>query len=149
MGNFLYLVNVEAAIYKDDQWLIIKRSEKEAHAAGLLSLVGGKVEAKQAEANVLEQTLVREITEEVGIEVHDDIQYVQSSMFMTDQGEWVVDIVFLCRYKSGQARCMSPDEVSEIFWMSTDEVVHHDHAPVWLREGIVSAKKIIDINITN
>lgn len=31
MSNILYIVNVEAAIYKDDKWLIIKRSEKEEH----------------------------------------------------------------------------------------------------------------------
>ena len=40
----MFIVNVEGAIYKNDQWLLIRRSEKEEHAGGLLSLVGGKVE---------------------------------------------------------------------------------------------------------
>ncbi len=53
MNSVLYIINVEAAIYKNDKWLIIKRSEKEKHAAGLLSMVGGKVETKIAENSVL------------------------------------------------------------------------------------------------
>ena len=44
-------MNVEAAIHKNDKWLIIKRSEKEEHAPGLLALVGGKVETKNVENN--------------------------------------------------------------------------------------------------
>lgn len=39
----MFIVKVEEAIYKDDKWLLIRRSEKEEHAGGL-SLVGGKVE---------------------------------------------------------------------------------------------------------
>ena len=42
MENKLYIVNVEAAIYKGNRWLIIRRSDKEDHAPGLLSLVGGR-----------------------------------------------------------------------------------------------------------
>lgn len=49
MDKKLYIVNVEAAVYKNDKWLIIKRSEKEEHASGLLSMVGGKVESEIGE----------------------------------------------------------------------------------------------------
>lgn len=38
MENISYIVNVEAAIYKGDKWLIIKRGEKEEHVPGLLSM---------------------------------------------------------------------------------------------------------------
>ena len=41
--GFLFIVNVEGAIYKDEKWLLIRRSEMEEHAGGTLSLVGGKV----------------------------------------------------------------------------------------------------------
>lgn len=40
----MFIVNVEGAIYKNEKWLLIRRSKKEEHAGGLLSLVGGKVE---------------------------------------------------------------------------------------------------------
>lgn len=38
----MFIVNVEGAIRKDGKWIIIERSYKEEHAAGSLSLVGGK-----------------------------------------------------------------------------------------------------------
>lgn len=86
MNNILYIVNVEAAIYKDDKWLIIKRSEKEEHAPGLLSFVGGKVETNVAQDGILEETLRREIIEEVGIKVSETIHYVESKSFVLDNG---------------------------------------------------------------
>jgi len=52
--------------------------------------------------DVLEITIRREIMEEVGVEVHDDVNYVESHSFVAD-GEPYVDIVFLCRHKDGEA----------------------------------------------
>ncbi|MCO7128175.1 hypothetical protein NIE88_20735 [Sporolactobacillus shoreicorticis] len=57
----MFIVIVEAAIYQDGHWLIIKRSEKEKHAAGRLSLVGGKVDLDDHPNDVLEYALRREI----------------------------------------------------------------------------------------
>lgn len=102
MNDMSYIVNVEAAIYKNDKWLIIKRSEKEEHAPGILSNVGGKVEINKTENNVLEKTLIREIMEEVGIKISEKLYYVESKSFISDKGQTVVDIVFLCKYQSGE-----------------------------------------------
>lgn len=144
MNNILYIVNVEAAIYKDDKWLIIKRSEKEEHAPGLLSFVGGKVETNVAQDGILEETLRREIMEEVGIKVSETIHYVESKSFALDNGQVVVDIVFVCKYKSGEAKPMIPDEVSEIHWMSNKEILENEKAPIWLKESI---KKVEDTRL--
>lgn len=38
----MFIVNVEAAICKEDKWLVITRSTKEEHAGGTLALVGAK-----------------------------------------------------------------------------------------------------------
>ncbi|WIV11045.1 NUDIX domain-containing protein [Proteiniborus sp. MB09-C3] len=142
MDNLLYIVNVEAAIYKNDKWLIIKRSEKEEHAPGLLSMVGGKVETKISENNVLEETLIREIMEEVGIQVSKTLHYVDSKSFISDKGQIVIDIVFLCKYKSGEPKCMSADEVSEIYWMSKAEILENKNTPIWLKESIEKVESI-------
>ena len=142
MDNLSYIVNVEAAIYKNDKWLIIKRSEKEEHAPGLLSMVGGKVETKTDENNVLEETLRREIMEEVGVEVSKTVYYVESKSFISDEGQAVIDIVFLCKHKSGEPKCISADEVSEIYWMSSVEILEHKSAPIWLKESIEKAESI-------
>jgi 8-oxo-dGTP diphosphatase len=147
MDNLSYIVNVEAAIYKNGKWLIIKRSEKEEHAPGLLAMVGGKVETEAAENNVLEETLRREIMEEVGIEVSKTLHYVESKSFISDQGQAVIDIVFLCEYQSGEPKCISADEVSEIYWMSSTEIFEHKNVPVWLKESIEKADNIrLEVN---
>jgi len=109
----LFIVNVEGAIYHKEKWLLIRRSEKEEHAGGELSLVGGQVEREGVSSDILERTLIREIAEEVGIEVT-NLRYVNSSSFVTDSGEHVVDIVFLCDHQSGEAYAKSPDEVDEV-----------------------------------
>lgn len=142
MENILYIVNVEAAIYKDNKWLIIKRSELEEHAPGKLSLVGGKVEGVSNQDYVLENTLKREILEEVGIEVLDDITYVESKSFSLANGITAVDIVFLCKYKSGIGQSMSLDEVSEVHWYTTEEIIQNDKAPSYLKESIRKADAI-------
>lgn len=137
----MYIVNVEGAIFNDGRWLIIKRSELEEHAPGRLSLVGGKVEQTEVGDDILEATLVREIKEEVGIEVN-EIVYLESKVFMTDSNEPVVDVVFTCHYESGY-ESMSKDEVSEVHWMTTEEILNHTEVPDYLKETVKKAKKSV------
>src|SRR5262245_13007556 len=108
MDTDMYIVNVEAAIVKDGRYLIIVRGERETHAAGALSMVGGKVEAAGSVKGILEVSLRREIAEEVGVEVADELEYVESKSFVADDGDPVVDIVFLCRYRSGEPTSRDP-----------------------------------------
>ncbi|MFC6039998.1 NUDIX hydrolase [Paenisporosarcina macmurdoensis] len=139
----MFIVNVEGAIYKDEKWLLIRRSEKEEHAGGTLSLVGGKVDYEGSSSDILERTLIREIYEEVGIEVS-NLRYVNSSSFVTELGGHVVDIVFLCDYQSGEAFAKSPDEVDEVHWMSTQQILNDDELPIYLKENIKLAdRKVI------
>ena len=142
MSNILYIVNVEAAIYKDDKWLIIKRSEKEEHGPGLMSLVGGKVETNMAQDGILEETLRREIMEEVGIEVSDTMHYLESKSFLLADGQVVVDVVFVCKYKSGEAKPVDTDEVGEIYWMTCEEILENEKALIWLKESIEKAENV-------
>ncbi|MET1013494.1 MAG: NUDIX domain-containing protein [Paenisporosarcina sp.] len=131
----MFIVNVEGAIYKEEKWLLIRRSEKEEHAGGCLSLVGGKVEKEGASSDILERTLIREIDEEIGIEVS-NLSYVNSSSFITDAGIHVVDVVFLCKNFDGEAFAKSSDEVDEVIWMTTQEILNHAGIPLYLKENI-------------
>ena len=137
----MFIVNVEGAIYKNDRLLLIKRSEKEEHAGGGLSLVGGKVEREGNTTDILERTLKREIYEEVGIEVT-NLRYVNSSTFVTDSGLHVVDIVFLCDYLSGEAFAKDLDEVDDVIWLTTEQVLAKPEIPTFLKENITLANKI-------
>jgi len=141
----VFIVNVEGAIYKSEKWLLIRRSEKEEHAGGSLSLVGGKVEKEGTSSDILEKTLKREITEEVGIEVS-NLRYVNSSSFVTDSGINVVDIVFLCDHESGEAFAKSPDEVDEVIWMTTQQILNNSNLPSYLKENIKLAEKLVNNN---
>ncbi len=120
------IVNVEGAIYKEDKWLMIKRGQGESHAPGRIALVGGKVEEAaefEISMHILERTLKREIKEEVGIEVEDKMSYIVSTSFISDSGNPVVNVVFLCKYKSGDARVQDPNEIEEVYWMTLDEII--------------------------
>ena len=139
---FMFIVNVEGAIYKEGKWLLIRRSEKEEHAGGCLSLVGGQVEKESAaSSNILERTLIREVDEEIGIEVS-NLSYVNSSSFITDSGIHVVDIVFLCKKHIGEAFAKSSDEVDEVVWMTTQEILNHMDLPIYLKENIKLADQL-------
>lgn len=138
----MFIVNVEAAIYNENKWLIIERSKKEAHAAGLLSLVGGKAELEGNTNDILERTLKREVREEVGVSLENNLQYVNSTSFVTDAGEHVVDVVFMCAHESGEAKVKSPDEVESVHWMTPEEVYEHPNAPEYLKASIRRAEEL-------
>ncbi|MEH6938581.1 NUDIX domain-containing protein [Bacillus sp. JJ664] len=135
----MFTVNVEAAINHDGKWLVIERSKKEEHAGGMLSLVGGTVELGQQPIEILESNLKREVLEEVDVEIK-NVNYLYSSAFVTDKNEHVLNIVFLCEYKSGIAYPKSPDEVEDVKWMTSDEIERHSKAPVYLKESIEQAE---------
>jgi len=120
-----YVVNVEAAILRDGRYLMIVRGEQESHAPGVLTLVGGKVENAGDVDDVLEETLRREIKEEVAVEIEDEVAYIESKAFVADDGEPVIDIVFLCRYKSGTPTIADPGEVAALQWMAPEQILAH------------------------
>ena len=138
----MFIVNVEGAIHREGKWLLIRRSEKEEHAGGMLSLVGGKCEIEGFSTNILERTLHREIMEEVGIEV-EGLQYVNSSSFVTGSGFNVIDIVFLCHHKYGEPYAKSTEEVDDVLWMTTSEILGHTELPSYLKENIKLADKLL------
>ncbi|QPQ30240.1 NUDIX hydrolase [Lysinibacillus sp. JNUCC 51] len=136
----MFIVNVEGAIRKDDKWIIVERSKKEEHAGGLLSLVGGKVDIEGNSPNILEKTLKREIFEEIGITVKDNLKYIHSTSFVTDKGENVVNIIFLCEYESGDFFVKQPEEVENVFLLATEEILNNPQTPIFLKEYIQCAE---------
>ncbi|WP_201714029.1 NUDIX hydrolase [Rossellomorea arthrocnemi] len=139
----MFIVNVEGAIHRNGKWLLIRRSHKEEHAGGMLSLVGGKCELEGNSIDILERTLQREVFEEVGLEVK-ELTYVNSSSFVTDSGVNVIDVVFFCHQASGEAYAKSSDEVDEVLWLSTSEILSHQGIPEYLKVNITLAHQTID-----
>jgi len=129
-----YIVNVEGAIVRGNQYLMIIRGRGETHAGGTLSFVGGKVETTENANDVLEGELRREILEEVGVHVS-EMSYVQSSHF-TAGDDLVVDIVFLCRYETGEPQISDIEEVETILWLTAAEVIEHGLCPPWTQSAM-------------
>ena len=136
-----YIVNVEGAVVRDGCYLMVVRGEQESYLPGVLTLPGGKVERAGDAQDVLEETLRREIQEEVGIDVCDDMVYLESKAFITDDGEPVVDVVFLCRHRGGEPAIGDPGEVAAVQWLAAAEILDHPKTPPWTRQSILLAEK--------
>lgn len=134
-----FIVNVEAAIYKDGRYLIIRRGAQESHAKGKFSLVGGKVEHFDL---TLEAALRREVLQEVSLEVAPEMVYIESTTFTTNSGEAVINIVFLCRHIGGRAKIRDSKEISEVHWLTASEVRIHRDAPEWTRRSVELAEHV-------
>ena len=134
----LYLKVVEVAIEHDEKFLIIKRPEG-THAGGLLSFPGGKVEEidEQNEWDILRLAAKREILEEVGLDLKDDLQYIISNYFVDSIGAHVIDTVFHCKIeKTNLAINASAREVPEYYWLTEEEINHAPNSPEWLKKSV-------------
>lgn len=116
-----FVVNVEAAVTKDDQYLLARRAATEDHAAGERSLIGGKVEAEPSGPDALQQTVRRELDEEVGVSV-DRLAYVTSGYFLDDSEKPVINVVFLVRWQAGEPKVREPDELADVAWVSAEKI---------------------------
>jgi NADH pyrophosphatase NudC (nudix superfamily) len=136
-----FTINVEAAIIKDNKWLLCTRSKKEKHAGGVLSLIGGTVEHSDPKQDTLESALIREIYEEIGVKIS-VINFVHNTHFVTKGGNHTIDLVFLCEIVEGEPSPINPDEIESLHWMSTDEIKTNTNSPSWLLTSIERASDI-------
>lgn len=134
-----YVLNVEGTVSNDGAYLLGTRSQAEEHAAGVLSLIGGTVDA-EPDDDVLQATVRREIQEETTVEVG-EMAYVESHQFHTDDGTPVVNVVFLCRYESGTAVAAEPEEITSVQWLSAEEITSHPDAQPWTRRSVEKAER--------
>lgn len=133
----LFVVNVEVAVHRDGEYLLVERAAGEEHAAGELALVVGTVEPDETGEDVFAATARREVREEVGVEVG-KIAYVTSATFETDQGMPCVNVVLLGRHVAGEGVVREPDEVAAVYWRRPDAV---DDAPHYTREYVTVAEQ--------
>lgn len=114
----LHVVFVEAWVKRGNKYLLAKRSSKDDQAAGKWAVPGGKVDT-ELESDIVENSLKREVLEEVGIEV-DNFQFLASRSFIRSSGHHVVALSFIADYKSGQA--LPLEDQDEIRWVTLEEM---------------------------
>ena len=130
-----YTIIVECAIEYDHKFLMIKRPNGSS-GNELLTFPGGKVDELDEDKNidVLLQALKREVFEEVGLDLHEPIQFITSSYFI-GQEKHVIDAIFYCKLNKLPPRIMaSSREVAEYYWLTYDEIINAPNAPDWLKK---------------
>lgn len=137
-----FVINTEAAIYKNGKWLVGIRSKNESEAAGLLSLVGGTVEHSDSSIDTLEKAVVREIEEEINIKIK-VLDFVNNTAFVSKKGNHVINIVFLCEVVSGEPEITDKQEMESLYWLTLEEILSYPNVPTWLCESIKRANNLI------
>lgn len=125
MDGYSYVVNVDGVVVRDGEYLLIERAEQEAHAPGMLSFPGGKIEQLPGDSDVIEATARRELSEEVGVTVG-TVEYITSQTFETADGTRCLNIVTLCEHESGDPFPRATDEVAAVHWLTAEEIKHRD-----------------------
>lgn len=135
MRDHAYVLNVDGAVVRDGEYLLVERAAEKGHAAGTLAFPGGRVEQGPGSEDTFESTARRELREEVGIEVG-AVQYVCSSTFEDDRGTRCCNVVTLCEQVGGEAHARAADEVAAVRWVTPAEIVAHEDAPDFLSEYV-------------
>ena len=129
-------VVVTGIIIKEGKYLIAKRSEEESAFPGLWTVPGGKLEKSDYVDtpkdtadhwyNVLRKSLVREIREEVGLEV-ENIDYLLSLSYLRSDGTPSLIMSLYCEYKSGEVELS--EELVDYKWVSVEELDNYEFVP--------------------
>ena len=132
-----HVVAVMAIIKKEDKYLLAKRSASDPQA-------GGKVD-NDVGVGVIEQSLKKEVMEEVGLEIEDHVEFIYDDAFIRVSGHHVVMMTFLCFYKSGEAKPLEDQE--EVRWLTFSELkLMKDELPdyTWKRIEALMTHENID-----
>src|SRR5687768_5853803 len=114
-----FVVNVGAALVRDGRYLMLGDT-----------LPGGRVEYQGESGDVLEETLRREI----GIQLDGCPEYVESKSFIADDGDRVLDVVFLCKYADG----LPPLGAK---WVPPEKILASKKTPWWVRRSVELAER--------
>jgi len=137
----VHVVAVFAFIEKNGKILLAKRSLNDPQAGGEWSIPGGKVEVDEGGA-ILLKSLKKEIREEVGLEIEDDIKLIWDEGFYRVSGHHVVGLTFLCRWKSGVAKALEGQE--EVKWFDKKELKSFTGLPGYFRKRVSVLLKILE-----
>lgn len=133
-NHYLHEVAITAMVVKDGKYLIVRRSMHKKRFMGMWTIPGGRLEpkdyldfpkdTKDYWYNVLEQTLKRELHEEVGITVA-NVVYVTSLARVHEDGAPSLVISCLADYISGDIR-LQAGETDEFAWVTLEEAKEYN-----------------------
>ncbi len=135
-----HVIFVGAFVQKDNKFLLARRSKNDAQAAGFWSIPGGKVDMELGDG-IIEDTLKREIAEEVGITIKDKIDYLGSDGFIRVSGHHVVGLNFLTQWSSGEAQALEDQE--EVAWYTLEELTNLPDLPKFLKSKVALLQNFV------
>ncbi|MEK7173321.1 MAG: NUDIX domain-containing protein [Patescibacteria group bacterium] len=133
-----YSVLVNAIVVRDGKILLCQRSMEEEHVPGKWCPPGGKLEETTRVVGALQKTAQREVFEETNVEVEDEMRLLINNTFRHDEDDLLVlAVVFMCRYKSGEAKPM--EDTIDVKWITEDEIESVQFTHPSVKDYIVKA----------
>lgn len=136
---FYFVANVVVVRKSDLRCLILKRHQREKVHPSRYGVVGGKLEWADLNItkptrlndnvldfeNAIEKLLVRETREEAGIEIEDELKYINSVAFIRLDGIPVVLAKFASLYKAGEI-VLEKGAFTDFAWVNAQEVKDYE-----------------------
>ena len=124
----LHSIITNALIVKNNKILISQRALNEKHDPGKWTIPGGKVDQTEGNVwNILEKTLKREVEEEVGVMIDDNIRLISNNTFIRTGGQHVIALVFICYWVSGVAKPC--EDTNDVAWITEEDLKLYDFSP--------------------
>jgi len=136
---FYFVANVVVFRRSDNRVLILKRAEREKVFPGLWGMIGGKLEHQDFDItkpsgavndqviffnSPIEKLLQREVKEEAGIEVSDQMTYLKSLVMVRPDEIPVMFTIFIAEYKSGEV-VVEEHSFSDYAWVNEKEILDY------------------------
>jgi len=141
-----YSVIVNGVVVKDGkEVLLAQRSTEEKHVPGRWSPPGGKLEETDTVWHALEETVKREVLEETGIEVEDEMHLLINNTFRHEEDDLLVLAnVFLCKYKSGEPKPL--EDTIAVRWVGEDEINNYEFTHDNVKDYIIKAFEYLKLH---
>lgn len=155
--NKLFYFVANAVVYRrsDSRVLILKRAETEKVFPRIWGMIGGKLEHQDFDTakpdmilhgevinflNPIEKLLQREVAEEAGVKVKDQMTYLKSVLFIRPDGVPTVLTVFIAEYKSGEVK-LEDKAFTDHRWVNEKEINNYKCIP-GMEEEVKEALKL-------
>ena len=142
----LHRITVTAIIFKDGKYLLTQRNFNKKAFPGKWNVPGGGVEVsdyidtpkttKEAWYYALENTLRREIGQEVGLEIEKP-KYLLDLAFIRPDNIPVITLSYYCAWKSGEVKL--DEECINYAWVTLEEAKNYD-----LISGVFEEIEMVD-----
>lgn len=136
---FYFVANAVVYRKSDQRCLLLRRSMNEKVHPGKYATPGGKLEWIDLDIknptrmngevfdfeNAVEDLLAREVLEEAGVEVEEQMYYINSNAFVRPDGVPVVLVKFAMVYKDGKVK-LEEGAFDDHVWVNEKEVEDYD-----------------------